>query len=312
MKISSWLLGLVLAGCGYLWQAPAWAEIVLQDDRGDTLRLSGPAQRIISLAPHVTETLFAAGAGKRVVGVVEYSNFPPAARQVRNVGSYVQPDLETIAALKPDLVIAWSSGNSRAHVRQLRALGIPVFVVDAQRIEDVAKDLQRFGLLAGTQGEAQAAADEFRQRMDDLRARHAGRPAVRSFYQVWKQPLMTVGGDQLISAVMNLCGGENVFAALRTLAPSVSVEAVIAANPEAIIASGMDARRPAWLDDWRRWPSLTAVRDNNLFFVPPDLIQRATPRLAEGAALLCQHLETARSHRHRHRHRHNQRQLEQH
>jgi iron complex transport system substrate-binding protein len=285
------LLG--LAGLSTLAQA----EIILTDDQGDTLRLAAPAKRIVSLAPHVTETLFAAGAGKQVVGVVEYSNFPPAARKVAGVGSYAQPDLEAIAALKPDLAIGWVSGNSLAHVRQLRALGIPVFMVDAQRIEDVAKDLQRYGRLAGTLAEAQVAADHFRQRMDALRARHAARPPVRAFYQIWKQPLMTVGGDQLISEVMQLCGGVNVFAALRALAPAVSVEAVIAADPEAIIASGMDAARPEWLNDWRRWPSLTAVRRDNLFFIPPDLIQRATPRLAEGAAQLCQHLETARRRR---------------
>lgn len=293
MRVLSFLLLLGLAGLSTLVRA----EIILTDDQGDAIRLTAPAKRIVSLAPHVTETLFAAGAGKHVVGVVEYSNFPAAARKVAGIGSYAQPDLEAIAALKPDLAIGWISGNSPAHVRQLRALGIPVFMVNAQRIEDVAKDLERYGRLAGTLSEAQAAAGHFRQRMDELRARHAALPPVRSFYQIWKQPLMTVGGDQLISEVMQLCGGANVFAALRTLAPTVSVEAVIAADPEAIIASGMDAARPEWLNDWRRWPSLTAVRRDNLFFIHPDLIQRATPRLAEGATQLCQQLETARSRR---------------
>ncbi|SMB21070.1 Periplasmic binding protein [Sterolibacterium denitrificans] len=293
------LLLLTLAGlsASNASSASAQAEIVVTDDRGDTLRLAAPARRIISLAPHVTETLFAAGAGKQVVGVVEYSNFPPAARKVTGIGSYIQPDLEAIAALKPDLAIGWISGNSLAHVRQLRALGIPVFMVDAQRIDDVAKDLERYGRLAGTLVEAQAAADHFRQRMGELRARYAALPPVRAFYQIWKQPLMTVGGDQLISEVMQSCGGVNVFAALRTLAPTISVETVIAADPEAIIASGMEAVRPDWLNDWRRWPSLTAVRRDNLFFIPPDLIQRATPRLVAGTEQLCQQLEIARSRR---------------
>jgi iron complex transport system substrate-binding protein len=120
---------------------------------------------------------------------------------------------------------------------------------------------------------------------------------VRTFYEIWKQPLMTVGRQQIISDVIRLCGGDNVFGQLETMAPTVTVEAVIAANPEAIVASGMGEARPEWLDDWLRWTTITAVARGNLFFVPPDLIQRHTPRLLDGADLLCRHLETARSRR---------------
>ncbi|MBV2234506.1 MAG: cobalamin-binding protein [Sterolibacterium sp.] len=297
MKKRTWLLWLALMLGMTGTAALARADIVLTDDQGATVRLLRPAQRIVSLAPHVTEMLFAAGAGSKLRGVVEYSNFPPAARKIMGIGSYAQPDLEAIAALKPDLVIGWTSGNSPVHIRQMRALGIPVFMVKAQRIEDVARDLLRYGQLAGSQPQAQRAADEFRQRMAALRTQYAEQPPVRVFYQIWKQPLMTVGGDQLISEVMQLCGGVNVFAKLPALAPNVSLEAVLAANPEVIIASGLDGQRPAWLDDWQRWATLTAVRRDNLFFIPPDLVQRATPRIAEGAAQLCQQLETARSRR---------------
>lgn len=297
MKKRTWLLWLALMLGMTGTAALARADIVLTDDQGATVRLLRPAQRIVSLAPHVTEMLFAAGAGSKLRGVVEYSNFPPAARKIMGIGSYAQPDLEAIAALKPDLVIGWTSGNSPVHIRQMRALGIPVFMVKAQRIEDVARDLLRYGQLAGSQPQAQRAADEFRQRMAALRTQYAEQPPVRVFYQIWKQPLMTVGGDQLISEVMQLCGGVNVFAKLPALAPNVSLEAVLAANPEVIIVSGLDGQRPAWLDDWQRWATLTAVRRDNLFFIPPDLVQRATPRIAEGAAQLCQQLETARSRR---------------
>jgi iron complex transport system substrate-binding protein len=261
------------------------------------VRLAQPARRIVSLAPHITETLYAAGAGERLVGVVEYSNFPDAATRLPRIGGYSRLDLEAIAALKPDLAIGWVSGNSPAHIDKLRALGIPVYLVEPVRIEDVATNLERYGELAGTQPVASVAAANYRNRLADLRAQYGIRPKVRTFYQIWKQPLMTVGGGQIISDAIRLCGGENVFAGLKALAPTVSVEAVIAADPEAIVASGMDEARPEWLDDWRQWRAMTAVRRGNLFFIPPDLIQRHTPRLAEGAAQLCSHLDMARSRR---------------
>ena len=275
----------------------ARAAVVVRDDTGATVRLAAPARRIVSLAPHVTETLFAAGAGARLVGAVEYSDYPEAAQQLARIGGYSRLDLEAIAALKPDLAVGWASGNSPAHIEKLRALGIPVYLAQPERIDDVAGSLERYGELAGTQTQAGAAADRFRHRLRELRTRYGARPKVRTFYQIWRQPLMTVGGGQVISDAIRLCSGENVFADLKPLAPKVTVEAVLAADPEAIVASGMGESRPEWLDDWRHWKTMTAVKRDNLFFVQPDLIQRHTPRLVEGAARLCAHLETARSRR---------------
>jgi len=286
-----------LALCAIVLAASAHAEIVVTDDTGATLRLREPARRIVSLAPHVTETLFAAGAGGKVVGAVEYSDYPAAAKQVARIGGYSKLDLEAVAALRPDLAVGWASGNSPAHIEKLRALGIPVFLSQPERIDDVAKNLERYGALAGTPAFAREAAAAFRARLQELRARHGGRPPVRTFYQIWKQPLMTVGGGQVISDVIQLCGGSNVFADLKPLAPKVTLEAVLAADPETIVASGMGEARPEWLDDWRQWRSLTAVKRDNLFFIPPDLIQRHTPRIVEGAERLCAHLETARGRR---------------
>ena len=281
----------------FLISGLASAEVSIKDDSGAVVRLAQPARRIVTLAPHLVETVFAAGAGDRLVGAVEYSDFPEAAKKVTRVGGYSRLDLEAIAALKPDLVIAWQSGNAPAHVDKLRSLGFPVYVSQPNRIDDVAAEIERIGVLAGTSRVADAAAKSFRQRLAGLEKRYSQLPPVRTFYQIWKQPLMTVGGRQIISSVVRLCGGENVFGSLDTMAPTVTVEAVIAANPEAIIASGMGESRPEWLDDWRRWSSITAVARDNLFFVQPDLIQRHTPRLLDGAERLCQHLETTRSRR---------------
>ncbi|BBN89687.1 cobalamin-binding protein [Azospira sp. APE16] len=288
------VLLLSLALCGGAAQA---ADIVLKDDTGATLRLPAPARRIVSLAPHITENLFAAGAGGQVVGTVDYSDYPEAAKKIARVGGYSRLDLEAVAALRPDLIIAWESGNAPGHVAKLRSLGIPVFISQPNRIEDVAEQLEKFGQLAGTSAVANGAAARFRARLAEIRKQYSGQPRVPTFYQIWKQPLMSVGRQQIISDVISLCGGSNVFGQVEQMAPKVSEEAVLAANPEAIIASGMGDSRPEWLDDWKRWKQITAVVRDNLFFVPPELIQRHTPRILEGAARLCEHLETARHRR---------------
>jgi iron complex transport system substrate-binding protein len=275
----------------------ALGEVSVTDDTGAVLRLERPAERIVTLAPHLAETLFAAGAGDRLVGAVDYSDYPEAAKKAAKIGGYSRLDLETIVALKPDLIIAWLSGNTPSSIEKLRAFGFPVYVSQPDRIEDIAGEIERLGRLAGRSEAADAAARRFTERLASLRETYGKRPAVRTFYQIWKQPLSTVGGRQIISSVIRLCGGENVFDGLRTIAPVVTVEAVIAANPEAIIASGMDEARPEWLDDWKRWPAIEAVARGNLFFVPPELIQRHTPRLLDGAEQLCRALETARSRR---------------
>lgn len=272
-------------------------ELRVTDDTGRTVVLAQPARRIVSLAPHVTELLFAAGAGEKIVGTVEYSDYPPKARAIPRIGSYNHIDLERVLAIKPDLAIGWASGNHSADLDRLEKLGVALFTTEPHRLEDVARDMERLGLLAGSEPAARRAAQGFRARAAALQRRYGGRAPVRVFYQIWNQPLMTVNGEHVISDAMRLCGGINVFAPLKTLAPALNPEAVLNANPEAIVASGMAEERPEWLDDWRRYPLLLAVQRNNLFFIPPDLLQRHTPRLLDGAEQLCRALETARGRR---------------
>ncbi|WP_114649044.1 cobalamin-binding protein [Pseudothauera hydrothermalis] len=276
---------------------PARAEVRITDDTGRELVLSAPARRIVSLAPHVTELLFAAGAGDKVVGVVNYSDYPPAARALPSVGGYTQIDLEAVVALQPDLVVAWASGNRNTNLDKLRALGIAVFVNEPRRLDDVADSLEDMGRLAGTESAAREAATRFRARRAALAARYQSRPPVRMFYQIWDQPLMTINGEHLISDAIGLCAGDNVFARLGPLAPRIGIEAVLAANPEVIVASGMGEERPDWLDQWRKWPRLAAAAADNLYFIPPQLMQRHTPRLLDGAEQLCEFLEQARAKR---------------
>lgn len=281
----------------YLTTTTALADINVKDDTAQVIQLKTPAKRIVSLAPHVTENLYAAGAAGQMVGAVEYSDWPEAAKKLPRVGGYSRLNLEAILAQRPDLIVAWHSGNAPAHLAKLKSLGIPVYISQPNHINDVASEIERLGQLAGTDAQAKQSAEQFRTRHAGLTARYGNRPLVRTFYQIWNQPLMTINGEHLISDVMRLCSGDNVFANLSQLAPHITEEAVIAANPEAIVASGMDDSRPEWLDGWRKWKQLTATTRDNLFFIPPELMQRHTPRILDGAEKLCSHLETARGRR---------------
>jgi iron complex transport system substrate-binding protein len=292
-RACSLLAALLATVCAVLSARAAAIEAI--DGTGNTVRLAAPARRIVSLAPNVTEMLFAAGAGDSIVGAVEYSDYPEAAKSVPRVGGHSGYDIERILALKPDLVVAWVGGNPSAQLEKLKALGLVVYVSNPRGLEDIANEIERLGELSGKQDPARRAAVMFRARLAQLRVRHAGRSPVRVFYQVWNQPLMTVNGDDLISKAITLCGGVNVFAALPILAPRVDVEAVLAADPGAIVAGGDGNARPVWLDEWRRWPQLRAVRHGNLFHIPPDIMQRHGPRILDGAERLCGMLETARA-----------------
>lgn len=267
------------------------------DDEGTTVQLAQPASRVISLAPSLTELLYAAGAGEKLVGVVEYSDFPPPASELPIVGRYDLLDMERILELRPDLIVAWQSGNPRAAVSRLRELGLTVYIAEPKELDSIPSHIERLAALTGTTIEANSAATAFRAQLAQLSTTYASKPSVSVFYQVWDLPLITAGGNELINDIISLCGGENIFADINLVAPKVSVEAVLARNPQAIIASGMDIERPEWLDDWKRWPGLTAVAEDNLFFVPPELLQRHTPRALQGAQMMCEQIETARSSR---------------
>jgi iron complex transport system substrate-binding protein len=271
--------------------------IAVVDDRGRTVQLAEPAERIVSLTPHLTELLFAVGAGERIVATVAHADFPPAAREIPRIGTATQLDLERLLAARPDLVIAWDSGSPRAQLERLERLGLTVYYSEPSDFQGIAHDLRRLGRLSGSEGLAERAAQDFEDEIDALRARYSDRPPVDVFYQVWDQPLMTVNDAHLIGKVIRLCGGRNVFGQLETLVPRPGKETVLAADPEAIVSGGPGEDRPDWLQPWEKWTDLTAVRRGNLFFIPPSLIQRHTPRIAQGTRMLCEALETARSRR---------------
>jgi len=284
-----WLLLALLAP----WGAAA-AAVSVVDDYGRAVALARPAQRIVSLAPHLTELVYAAGAGARLVGAVEYSNYPPEAKHLPRVGSDAGIDVERLLALRPDLVVAWPNAGSVKTIEQLASLGLAVFRSEPRELADIPRTLERLGALAGTETAAARAAGSFRARADALSRRYEGRARVRVFYEVWDRPLMTVNGAHLISKVMRLCGGENVFAGLPLIAPTVDREAVLKADPEVIIAGGEANAPPPWLDEWKTYP-LRAARRGRLYGITAALIEQPTPRILEGAERMCALLDTVRN-----------------
>jgi iron complex transport system substrate-binding protein len=250
------------------------------------------AERIVSLAPSLTELAFAAGAGSRVVGTVEYSDYPDAARNIPRVGDAFRVDFERLLALRPDAVLTWEPGTPRGVVQRLRDLHLNVVTVTTYNVADVAKGLRTIGALAGTQEPAEKAAVAYEREIEHLRAEYSGKASIGIFLQINDRPLYTVNGRQIMSEVLMLCGGRNVFAELNELAPQISVEAVIATNPQVILITGDS--QPESLTQWRRWKTLVAVRANNLYQVSADDLARPTPRLAHGAQTVCRTLETAR------------------
>lgn len=288
-----------IAVCASLaWmRSAAAAEISLTDDGGQTIVLKQPAQRIISLAPHVTELLFAAGAGDRIVGTIRYSDYPPAALAIPHIGDSFVLDSERILSLKPDLIIVWLHGNSAGQLEQLRRLGLPVFSSEPRRLADISSTIRRFGILTGTEATAEAAALTFDQRVAALRGQYAGRAAVPVFYQISERPLLTINGEHIIDDVLRLCGGSNLFSGLKALTPMVSPEAVMAANPEAIVTSAGEPGNETGFATWARLPSLLATRRHNFVLLHSDTISRQSARILDGAQILCDQLELVRARR---------------
>jgi iron complex transport system substrate-binding protein len=289
---TSVLIGILLLACG-----AARAAITVVDDGGARVTLQQPAQRIISMAPHTTELLFAAGGGARIVGAMNFSDYPEAAKSIPLVGSNSQLDMERVIALKPDLLVVWQSGNTARQLENLRSLGIPIFQSEPQQLEQVATSLERLGQLMGTAPVAQAAARDFRTRIAALGARYGKRPTVRVFYQIWDKPLYTLNGGQIVSDAIRLCGGENIFGALKVKAPEVSLEAVMQADPEAIFGGDQHDPADAGLNIWKPYKGMLAVKRGNLFTLGGELLTRAGPRMVLGAADMCEKLELARQRR---------------
>ena len=258
---------------------------------------AGPAQRIITLAPHLTELVYSAGAGDRIVGVVEYSDFPPAALELPRIGDAFRLDFEAITELTPDLVLAWTSGTPNGVQERLRDMGLRVVPLDAPNLSEIGPELSRIGELTGTEDVANAAAAAFDARLQALRERYGEEAPVDVFYQIATQPLFTITARHVINDAIGVCGGRNIFADIPGVSPAVSLESVIAAEPDVIVA-GKDAMSDddaALLRQWADWTSIPAVRNGHVVTVDADRMHRTTLRILDAVEELCVHLAAARS-----------------
>jgi iron complex transport system substrate-binding protein len=252
------------------------------------------AQRVLVLAPHLTEIVDFVGGLKQVVAVDGSSNYPVAVNTLPKMGNPWMLGAEAILARKPDLVLVWQSGISMDAVAQLRKAGVAVFVSEPKSIAQVAGTMQRLASLLGTAESTQPKLEEWLKAFDALRAQYAKAQPVSVFYQVWSQPLMTLGGQHVVSEVIALCGGRNVFADLPSLAAQVSVEGVLKRNPSVILASGSAQDNRALVKQWSAWPGLAAVQRSGIHTIPGDILVRNGPRLIDASKQVCTRLEALR------------------
>jgi iron complex transport system substrate-binding protein len=269
------------------------AAISLVQADGKTFSLDRPAESIVTLAPNLAELVFAAGAGDRLKAVVEYSNFPPEAARIPRVGDAFRIDLERIVELQPDLVIAWHSGNPQSALDKLQQLGVRVWQIEIATPGQIADAVESISRAAGTYSIGQARATQLRDRLAALRRQYADKTALDYFYQVSSRPLYTVNGQHIISRGLAICGARNVFADLPALAPPVSRESVIIADPQVMIAPEIEGEPPALLG-WQDWPRLRAVQNGAMLYLPVDEISQATPRLLNSIETACQFFDELR------------------
>ena len=273
--------------------APAGAIQVYTDDTGSPVRLRSTPQRIVSLAPGATEMLFVAGAGSRVIATVQYADEPAAARRVPRIGDVTAVDMERLLALRPDLAVVWPGGGNPAQIEQLERLAVPVYRQQANRLAELPVSLRRLARAVGTAREAEPAARALEERIAALRAAHAAGPHPRVLLQVWNHPIYTVSGHQLMSDALTQCGGVNVFAELPELSPVIDVEAVLARDPDVIVAAAPVGEAAAWLADWRRFGTLRAVRTGALVPFEDQALSRLGPSVLPATEALCQALDGA-------------------
>ena len=275
------------------------------DDAARSVVLERPPERVVTLAPSLTELVFAAGGGATLVGVSALSDYPAQARSIARVGDAGRIDVERVLALQPDLVLVWQRGNLSRELEQLERAGVRLFQLEPQRLDDVLHAIERLGTLLGHEAEASRRAAALRAELARLRQAHARSAPVTVFYQVWQQPLMTINGQQIVNDILGVCAGRNVFANLAPLVPIVSTESVVAADPEAILTASERSGTAAWQRDpaspsfalWRPHTHMVAVRRGWLYTLNGDAISRQGPRIVDGAAAVCAVLDQVRRER---------------
>jgi iron complex transport system substrate-binding protein len=263
------------------------APVRVDDDTGQHVVLPALPQRIVSLAPSATEMLFAAGLGDRLIATVDHSDEPAAAQKIPRIGNYTAVDLERLVALHADLVVVWPGGNNMAQVEKIAELGIPVYRQQVNRLHELPASLRRLGALASDPKVAESAAHQLEEQLAHLANAHGAKQQPTVFLEVWNRPIYTVGGGQLMSDALTACGTRNVFEDLKELAPAINTEAVIGRNPDIIVAAAPPGQAKEWLEEWRKFPALNAVRRGKLLPFEDTRLVHLGPSFIAATEALC-------------------------
>lgn len=276
----------------------ARARVTVTDDFGRRVTVRYPPKRIVSLAPGATEMLLAAGAGHQLAATIQYSGQPASERGLPKIGTADAIDMERLIAARPDVVVVWPGGNNPAEIATIERLGIPVYRQQADTLEGIGASLRRLGRLTGTSRVADREAARLEARLASLRRRYAGvsRPTT-VLLEVWNRPLYTVGGKELMSDALRVCGARNIFADLPQRAPAIGIGAVLARNPDMIIAVAPPGRGASWLARWRRFPFLRAVRRGWLLAFEDQRLSGLGPGVIGATAVLCRKIVALKSRR---------------
>ncbi len=274
------------------WGNAGAAPVAQRDDLGRTVEIEAPARRIVALAPFLAELAFSAHAGDRVVGVSEHSDYPEAARRLPQVASAAGISMESLVALKPDLVLAWQDTMRPVDLARLEGFHIPVFVAQARSIFDVPRLVKVVARFADTNVDAEL--EVFQAKLASARKSSEGQPRRPAFLEVWHQPLTTIAGAHWMNDALEICGARNLLKDLEGVAPIVSWETLYALDPPVVIGAGSARDAGSFRAQWRDREALDAVRSGRLVFVEADLIQRPTLRLADGVLQLCEGMRKVR------------------
>ena len=253
-------------------------------------------QRIISLAPHITEMLYSAGAGDKIVGVVSYSDYPKEALKKPIIGGYNAVNLEKIIQLNPDLILGWQSGNRPQDIKRLKELGFNIQLFEVTQLEDIPNRIEQLGQLTGNAEYAQTTAKQLRETLKKIRQTYQHRSPVTTFYQIWHQPIITMNGRQFISQAIAACGAQNSYKDLPKLTATIGLESLFKRNPQLFLLGGQASFQKDWLKFWQQYPNLQAIKNQQIYTLKNDHYQRPTARLINALEPLCKIVDQARSH----------------
>jgi iron complex transport system substrate-binding protein len=283
-----WMAGAAMAA----WCVAASAQVSLRDDMGRTVQLKKKPERIVTLAPFLTEAVFAAGAGDKLVAVSKLSDYPAQAARLPQIGTGAEFSIAQLANYKPDLVLVWTGGMRRNDVENIHAFGATVYAASARTLDDVPRLLRAIGLLTGN--DTSAVVNAYEATLDKLRSDNQAKPRVAAFLELWNRPLTTISSNHFMAEALEICHADNVFKDMEGSAPQVTIEELYEKDPYVIVGAGSATNVEEFRSNWNVRQGLKAVKENRLVFVDSDAFQRPTPRTPEGIALLCKGLDEVR------------------